>query len=79
MKLDKFGRFVDIWDIILNLVMPVKEPVKLPPMRLVERLPNGSWFVTLVRDGVEGKYTGFGYDDAYAKALLDLEDKENAT
>ena len=76
MKLDKFGRFVDIWDIILNLVKPVKEPVKLPPMRLVERLPNGSWFVTLVRDGVEGKCTGFGYNDTYDKALLDLEKKE---
>jgi len=58
--------------------MSNKTPVKLPPMRLVERLPDGRWYVTLIREGIEGDCTGYGYDDTYDKALIELEGKENA-
>ena len=79
MKLDKFGRFVDIWDHILNLVKPVKEPVKPEPVRLVERKNDGSFDMTLIRNGKKGHARGFGYNKVHAKALLDLEEKENAS
>ncbi|MBL4940937.1 MAG: hypothetical protein JKY81_04665 [Colwellia sp.] len=74
MKLDKYGRFVDIWDWLLNLLLPVKD-IDL----LVDRLPNGSWDITLIRNGKKGKATGFGYNDTHARALKDLEAKENAS
>lgn len=71
MKPDKFGRFVDIWDIILNLVMPVKEPACF-----ATHLPDGRFYITLTRGDKEGEHVGFGYHDVYAKALLDLEKNE---
>jgi len=71
MKLDKYGRFVDVWDWLLNLLLPVKD-VDL----IVERLSDGRFDMTLKRGGKEGKHTGFGYDATYAIALADLEKNE---
>lgn len=79
MKPDKFGRFVDIWDIILNLVMPVKEPVKHEPLCLATHLSSGMFYITLTRGDKEGEHVGLDYHDVYAKALLDLEENENAS
>ncbi|MBL4891486.1 MAG: hypothetical protein JKX91_06625 [Rhizobiaceae bacterium] len=76
MKLDKFGRFVDIWDWDLNLLHPVKDVVKPPPVTLVDRTEGGRFKMTLTRNGVEGTHTGFGYNLTYARALKDLERNE---
>ncbi len=76
MKLDKFGRFVDIFDVILNMLMPIKEPVKPEPVRPIERMEDGSFDMTFIRNGKKGHASGFGYDDVHAKALLDLEKNE---
>jgi hypothetical protein len=73
MKLDKYGRFVDIWDWALNLLHPVKDTFKPEPVLLVDRTEGGRF------NGVEGKDTGFGYNLTRARALKKLEAKENAS
>lgn len=76
MKLDKFGRFVDIWDWALNLIMPKPEPVEAGLMTMVEHMPNGTFEMTMTRNGIEAKYCGFGYDDVYNRTLEKLKAKE---